>query len=64
MHNSAKIRPQSIQYGNRRFTETHSYNLPIDSSSLFAHSNVVYIQHHGECYLLQKTRSGKLILTK
>ncbi|WP_256250709.1 hemin uptake protein HemP [Nitrosomonas sp. Nm51] len=39
-------------------------NLAIDSNSLFAHNNVVYIQHHGECYLLRQTRSGKLILTK
>ncbi|WP_292955246.1 hemin uptake protein HemP [Nitrosomonas sp.] len=39
-------------------------NLAIDSSLLFGHGDVVYIQHNGGCYLLRRTRSGKLILTK
>ncbi|SEM95845.1 hemin uptake protein HemP [Nitrosomonas marina] len=64
MYDSTKIQSQAMQHGNMQVTETPSYNLAIDSSTLFAHSNVVYIQHHGECYLLRKTRSGKLILTK
>lgn len=39
----------------------------IDSKSLFsqfAQGDVVLIQHRGECYVLRRTRSGKLILTK
>lgn len=36
----------------------------IDSAQLFGHGNEVWIEHHGERYRLQRTRSGKLILTK
>ncbi|MDP1557464.1 MAG: hemin uptake protein HemP [Nitrosomonas sp.] len=39
-------------------------NTPIDSNTLFAHGDVVFIQHQGEQYLLRRTRNGKLILTK
>lgn len=37
---------------------------PIDSESLFAGSNRVLIEHNGKTYRLNKTRSGKLLLTK
>lgn len=36
----------------------------IDSSDLFANGNEVWIEHHGERYRLQRTKAGKLILTK
>ena len=37
---------------------------PLDSEALFGASDVVLIQHAGETYRLQRTRLGKLILTK
>jgi hemin uptake protein HemP len=36
----------------------------LDSDALFGRSDVVLIQHAGETYRLQRTRLGKLILTK
>ena len=36
----------------------------LDSDALFGHSDVVLIAHAGETYRLQRTRLGKLILTK
>ena len=36
----------------------------LDSQSLFGHNDVVLIHHAGEIYRLQRTRLGKLILTK
>ena len=39
-------------------------NVAIDSKTLFAFGDVVFIQHRGERYLLRRTRNGKLILTK
>ncbi len=39
-------------------------NAPIHSDKLFVHGNVVFIHHQDEQYRLQRTRNGKLILTK
>jgi len=36
----------------------------LDSKALFAGQQTVLIRHQGEVYRLQKTRQGKLILTK
>ena len=36
----------------------------LHSDALFGNSDVVLIQHAGETYRLQRTRLGKLILTK
>lgn len=36
----------------------------LDSEALFAGQQTVLIRHQGELYRLQKTRQGKLILTK
>ena len=36
----------------------------VNSDTLFGLSDVVLIQHAGETYRLQRTRLGKLILTK
>ncbi len=36
----------------------------LDSEALFAGQQTVLIRHQGEVYRLQKTRQGKLILTK
>ena len=36
----------------------------INSDALFGTTDVVLIQHAGETYRLQRTRLGKLILTK
>jgi hemin uptake protein HemP len=36
----------------------------LDSETLFAGQQTVLIRHQGEVYRLQKTRQGKLILTK
>lgn len=36
----------------------------ISSKSLLADAGRVLIEHDGETYLLQRTRQGKLILTK
>lgn len=36
----------------------------LDSETLFAGQQTVLIRHLGEVYRLQKTRQGKLILTK
>jgi hemin uptake protein HemP len=36
----------------------------IDSASLFGDAEIILIEHHGETYVLRKTRKGKLILTK
>ncbi len=36
----------------------------LDSGALFAGQQTVLIRHQGELYRLQKTRQGKLILTK
>jgi hemin uptake protein HemP len=36
----------------------------LDSEALFADQQTVLIRHQGELYRLQKTRQGKLILTK
>lgn len=41
-----------------------SLNTPIPSKMLFAHGDVVLIQHQGDQYYLRRTRNGKLILTK
>lgn len=39
--------------------------LPVlDSTELFAGSHEVWIEHNGEIYRLQRTKAGKLILTK
>ena len=45
-------------------TERASAPTPIHSGALFGSSDVVLIQHAGETYRLQRTRLGKLILTK
>jgi hemin uptake protein HemP len=39
-------------------------NVVLDSEALFAGQQTVLIRHQGEVYRLQKTRQGKLILTK
>ncbi|WP_341685191.1 hemin uptake protein HemP [Limnohabitans sp.] len=39
-------------------------NVVLDSETLFAGQQTVLIRHQGEVYRLQKTRQGKLILTK
>lgn len=39
-------------------------NTPIPSKMLFAHGDVVLIQHQNDQYYLRRTRNGKLILTK
>jgi hemin uptake protein HemP len=36
----------------------------LDSEALFGGQQTVLIRHQGELYRLQKTRQGKLILTK
>lgn len=36
----------------------------MESARLFAGGNEVWIEHHGEIYRLQRTKVGKLILTK
>jgi hemin uptake protein HemP len=36
----------------------------VSSEWLFRDAGVVRIEHAGEVYMLRKTRSGKLILTK
>ncbi|GDX60944.1 hypothetical protein LBMAG32_04780 [Nitrosomonadaceae bacterium] len=36
----------------------------IHSDTLFLNKNKVFIQHNGAQYCLQRTRNGKLILTK
>ncbi len=41
-----------------------SQNTPIPSKMLFAHGDVVLIQHQADQYYLRRTRNGKLILTK
>jgi hemin uptake protein HemP len=39
--------------------------LPVlDSAQLFAASHEIWIEHNGEIYRLQRTKAGKLILTK
>lgn len=44
---------------------TAAKRLPvIDSSKLFAGSHELWIEHNGEVYRLQRTKTGKLILTK
>ena len=43
---------------------TPNQNMPIPSKLLFAHGNVVQIQHQNDQYYLRRTRNGKLILTK
>ena len=37
---------------------------PLDSTQLLQGCRTVTIRHNGECYRLQATRQGKLILTK
>ena len=37
---------------------------PLDSATLLGGARSVEIRHNGEIYRLQKTRLGKLILTK
>lgn len=64
MYNSAEIQTTSIRPAAAQPSELSAYTSAIDSNSLFNHGNVVYIQHHGECYLLRRTRNNKLILTK
>lgn len=39
-------------------------NTSIPSKMLFAHGDVVLIQHQNDQYFLRRTRNGKLILTK
>lgn len=36
----------------------------IDSAALFAGNSEIWIDHNGERYRLQRTKAGKLILTK
>ncbi|GAB1394441.1 hypothetical protein MASR1M60_26050 [Rhodocyclaceae bacterium] len=44
---------------------TAANHLPVlDSAQLFAASHEVWIEHNGEIYRLQRTKAGKLILTK
>lgn len=43
---------------------TLNKNTPIPSKMLFAHGDVVLIQHQSDQYYLRRTRNGKLILTK
>jgi len=44
---------------------TVANQLPVlDSAQLFAASHEVWIEHNGEIYRLQRTKAGKLILTK
>ncbi|WP_292989934.1 hemin uptake protein HemP [Nitrosomonas sp.] len=64
MHNSKEISALSTQTDHLQTSITPAQNMTIDTKTLFTCGNVVYIQHHGECYLLRRTRNGKLILTK
>ncbi|SFK12119.1 Hemin uptake protein HemP [Nitrosomonas aestuarii] len=64
MHNSEKIPALSTQIDNIQTPITPQQKMAIDTKTLFAYGNVVYLQHQGECYLLRRTRNGKLILTK
>ncbi len=43
---------------------TPDQNSTIYSNTLFAHGDVVLIQHQDNQYYLRRTRNGKLILTK
>ncbi|OYY45395.1 MAG: hypothetical protein B7Y56_05590 [Gallionellales bacterium 35-53-114] len=36
----------------------------VDSTDLLGSREALMIRHQGECYILRKTRAGKLILTK
>jgi len=47
-----------------RATGAGAASIVLDSKALFAGQQTVLIRHQGEVYRLQKTRQGKLILTK
>lgn len=47
-----------------RGTTNRSAPRSISSKTLLAGAERVLIEHEGETYLLQRTRQGKLILTK
>jgi len=64
MHESIEMKTYPIQLSRAQSSNTAAHTLAIDSNSLFTHGDVVYIQHHGECYLLRRTSNDKLILTK
>ncbi|MDR4515384.1 MAG: hemin uptake protein HemP [Nitrosomonas sp.] len=64
MYDITKMQAHLLEHVNLQTADMATQNLAIDSSLLFGHGDVVYIQHNGGCYLLRRTRSGKLILTK
>ena len=61
MNNSNTILANKINLQNPAMPNKNSL---IYSNLLFAHGDVVLIQHQGEQYCLRRTRNGKLILTK
>lgn len=61
MNNSSTISARKSNLQNAAMPDENS---PIYSHLLFAHGDVVLIQHQGEQYYLRRTRNGKLILTK
>ncbi|MCB1984356.1 MAG: hemin uptake protein HemP [Burkholderiales bacterium] len=64
MGNSVKISAQPDIPVSPHLTALPVQGKIIDSSTLFTQGNIVLIQHRGDCYVLRRTRNGKLILTK
>ena len=64
MRDLVNISARSDDLDNLLPTAASTQNKVIDSNTLFTRSNVVLIQHRGDCYMLRRTRNGKLILTK
>ena len=62
MQHCIKIPSPGIQLRKLALESTQSDEL--DSDTLFINNDVVFIMHHGERYLLRRTRNDKLILTK
>lgn len=60
-----KVDGPSIDANTPEETQWNISRLPVlDSAQLFAASHEVWIEHNGEIYRLQRTKAGKLILTK
>ena len=59
-----QLAPEAIVDKEKNRFDISDQSKHIYSDSLFSHGDEVFIQHRGEQYLLRRTRSGKLILTK
>ncbi|MBX3629737.1 MAG: hemin uptake protein HemP [Nitrosomonas sp.] len=63
-HFVTKIQASTVHCLEKRLPVASDQSSVLDSDALFTNNAVVFIMHHGERYLLRRTRNDKLILTK